>query len=148
MREILNKLRKLSEKTHSKKPFSWYLFILFVLLIINFLSSQKISPIFFGLTNNDKKSAVEFLQKIRQSPDFAQQLKYYENIYGPSLKNEVFAKELSRELKIKQLEQILENNHQSRDILYGLYQLYLEKDDKLMAEKYLKLAKEVDPGVK
>ena len=144
----MNKLRKLSEKTHSKKPFSWYLFILFVLLIINFLSSQKISPIFFGLTNNDKKSAVEFLQKIRRSPGFTQQLKYYENLYGPSIKNEVFAKELSRELKIKQLEQVLEKNFQSRDVLYGLYQLYLEKDDKIMAEKYLRLAKKVDPSIK
>lgn len=122
--------------------------ILIVFLSLNLYFSQKISPIFFRMANNDKKAAVEFLQKIRQATDFPQQLKYYENIYGTSLKTEVFAEELEREIKIKKLEQILEKNHQSRDVLYGLYLLYKEKGDKKIAEKYLSLVKEVDPTVR
>lgn len=127
-----------------KKQILTLLFFLFFLLL-NIYFSQKISPIFFGLVNNEKKSTVLFLQKIRDREDFDKQLKYFEEVFGPSIKNDVFAKELKRKSKIKQLEQILDKNLQARDVLYSLYLLNLEKSDKTAAEKYLKLAKEVDP---
>ncbi|MFH0979810.1 MAG: hypothetical protein V1803_02600 [Candidatus Roizmanbacteria bacterium] len=147
MKEILDKLRKLSGKTKSKNLVLCLMLISSVFLGSNIFFSQKISFLFFGLINNNRKSVVEFMQKIRQTPVFDQQLKYFENVYGPSLKNDVFTEEFERETKIKKLEQILQKNHQSRDILYSLYLLYKEKSDDLTAEKYLRLAKEVDPNI-
>ena len=81
-------------------------------------------------------------------PEFDGQLKYFEGVYGPSIKTQVFAEEKERERMINQFEQILEKNHQSRDVLYRLYKLYLEKGDKLIAEKYFRLAKAIDPTIK
>lgn len=148
MREILNKLYKLSKKNQIKKSFPWFFIFLTLFLIINISYSQKISSLFFGLANNDKIQTVRFLQKIRNTKNFNQQLKYYENIFGPSLKTEVFNKEIQREAKIKELEQILDKNPQSRDVLYSLYLLYLEKEEKTTAEKYLRSANQIDPDVK
>jgi len=155
MKQVLEKLGKLksfgdkvSFRPKWRNLFFLMIIFLLVFLLSNIYSSQKISSLFFSLINNDRKSVIEFLQKIRQMPYFPQQLKYYENIYGPPLKTEVFAEELEREVEITKLEQILEKNHQSRDILYGLFLLYKEKGNSLKAEKYLKLAKEVDPTIK
>lgn len=151
MKKIIKKLAQISFKT-SKRQINFFLIIfyifIFLFLSINIFFSQKISPIFFGLVNNDKRSVILFLQKIRNNNNFENQLKYFQEIFGPSLKNDVFAKELQRETKIKKLEQILEKNPQSRDVLYGLYLLNLEKGDLLNAKKYLRLVKEIDPDIK
>lgn len=151
MKKIIKKLAQMSFKT-SKRQSNFFLIIyyifIFLFLSINIFFSQNISPIFFGLVNNDKKSAVTFLQKIINHNNFENQLKYFEKIFGSSLKNDVFAKKLQREAKIKELEQILKKNPQSRDVLYGLYLLNLEKESQKTAEKYLKLAKEIDPEIK
>ncbi len=154
MKEILNKLRIVGANFNSPKnrPKKRLVFIasifLTFFLFLEIYFSQQISPLFFHLVNNDRKAAVEFLQKIRVLPSFSKQLDYFGNIYGFSLKTEVFSAERAREEKIKKLEQILEKNHQSRDILYSLYLLYKEKGDRFTANKYLKLAKEVDPTIK
>ena len=147
-KEILEKLQKFRKK--DKNLFLNTVFAVFIALFLffNIVFSQKISPIFFGLANNDRKSAVEFLQKIRSTREFYRRLKDYENVYGPSIKDEVFAKERAHNLAITKLEQILEKNHQARDVLYSLYELYLEKGDNNTAENYLKLAREVDPTIK
>ncbi len=132
-----------------KKYFFYGLiFVLSLFLFFNIFYSQKISSLFFGLINNDKKSAVLFLEKIREKKFFENQLKYFENFYGEDLKNEVFFKENQRNLKIKKLEQILEKNPQARDILYSLSLIYLEKNDIKKARKYLELVKEIDPEYK
>lgn len=147
MKKILGKLTKMSIKTKKDNLSILLVFLLLIFLCINVFFSQTISQIFFGMTINDNKSVVQFLQKVRDTKYFDQQLKYFENIYGPSLKTDVFAKERIRKAKIKQLEQILEKNSQSRDVLYSLFQLYWEENDKLTALKYLQLAKTVDPNV-
>jgi len=152
IKKILEKLQKFGNNMPLRTK-SRNLNLLFVILTLSFgffniYFSQNISPIFFGLSNNNKKSTIEYLQKIRKLPDFDQQLKYFEKIYGLSIKNDIFAKEINRELKIKQLEQILDKNSQARDVLYSLYLLNLEKGDKTHAEKYLKLAREVDLTIK
>lgn len=118
-----------------------------IFLVLNIYFSQNLSPIFFNLVNNDKKSVIDFLKNIRVSPEFEKQIKYFENIYGLSIRTEVFEEELQRESEIKQLEQILRRNPYSRDVLYRLYQLYLEKGDNKIAQKYLRLAKEIDPNI-
>ena len=148
MKEILDKLRKLSGKTKSKRMVMFLTVLLSVFLIFQIFFSQNLSPLFFGLTNNNKESIVSFMQKIRLTSDFPQQLNYFENIYGSAIKNEIFFKEIAQNQKITKFEQILKNNNQARDILYSLFLLYKEKGDNLKAEKYLRLAKEVDPNIK
>jgi len=153
IKKILEKLGKLknfgdSVSLRMKRNNLFLLIILLIFLLFNIYFSQKVSPIFFRMANNDKKAAVEFLQKIRRLPQFPKELKYYENIYGSTIKDEVFLEEKTRDLKITKFEQILEKNLQSRDILYSLYVLYLGKNDKKTAEKYLRLAREVDPTIK
>jgi len=140
MKEILDKFRKNLRLLPAV--------FLFIFLGLNIFFSQNISPIFYGLTNFDRKSVVLFLQKIRNQDDFKNQLNYFEEFFGTSLKNDVFAKELSRETRIKEFEQILKKNHYSRDVLYGLYQLYLEKGERNKAGEYLRQARAIDPLVK
>lgn len=153
-RRILNKLNKLSSKAkdHLKyqKNHALPLFLMFFLMIflgLNIFSSQNLSPIFFGIVNNDKNKTIDFLRNIRKLPEFDKQLKYFGSIYGTSINSEVFEEELKRDHEIKQLEQVLKKSYQSRDVIYRLYELYLEKGDKTKAEKYLKLAKKIDPNI-
>lgn len=122
--------------------------ILGFFLILNIYFSQNLSPVFFNLVNNDKKAVINFLKNIRLSPEFEKQIQYFEDIYGSSIKDDVLEEELHRESEIKKLEQILKKNPQSRDVLYRLYQLHLEKGDNKIAEKYFRLAKKVDPNIK
>ncbi len=120
-------------------------FILF--LIINLISSQTISSIFFKFVNNDRKATVSFLQKIKGLPDYQIILKMHDNIYGKSIRTEINLEESQKKALINNLEQQLTINPKARDILYGLYQLYLAEGDKNRAGEYLKRAKEIDPDI-
>jgi hypothetical protein len=114
-------------------------------LLINVASSQFISPLYYGLVDENKTSAIAYLRKIGSLPMFDKELDKYINIYGSGLFDEVFFKEKALETKIKYFEQIYQKNSNSRDIAYSLYQLYMEKGDEKTAEKYLKQAKIIDP---
>ena len=124
------------------------IFFTFSFLIFNLFYSQSVSPLYSQFVNENKKAVVEYLKKIKNLPSFNTQLFIFENIYDNQLKQDVFQEENGRNLQIKKLEQVLQINPKARDVLYGLYQLYLEKGDKITAGKYLKQAKEVDPDVK
>ena len=121
--------------------------IIFFLLFINIILSQKIDPLYLGLINNDKKATIDFLKKIKTQPYFPQELEKYKKIYGKTIEEEVFTQERQRKRMIKNLEQILEKNQKARDVLYGLFLLYEEDGDKTKAMEYLKRAKEVDPNI-
>ncbi|PJA55817.1 hypothetical protein CO165_01550, partial [Candidatus Roizmanbacteria bacterium CG_4_9_14_3_um_filter_33_18] len=70
------------------------------------------------------------------------------NIYGPTVREEIFQRENKKKVMINNLEQQLTINPKARDILYSLYQLYLAEGDKNRANDYLKRAREVDPSIK
>lgn len=120
-------------------------FVLF--LMINLISSQTISSIFFKFVNNDRKATVSFLQKIKDHPDYQIILKMHDNIYGKSIRSEIYSEESKKKALINNLEQQLTINPKARDILYSLYQLYLADGDKKKADYYLQRAKEVDPSI-
>jgi tetratricopeptide (TPR) repeat protein len=135
-------------KKRNKKHFTFLVAILiFAFLFLNLLYSQLISPLYPQFVNESKNTVVEYLKKIKTLSSFEIQLNVFENIYGRGIKEEVFQEDLVRNQKIKKLEQVLEKNPNSRDVLYSLYQLYWEKGDSLTAGKYLKLIKEVDPNI-
>jgi hypothetical protein len=125
-----------------------FVILLFAFLFLNLVFSQLISPYFFGFANNDRATTVSFLQKIKSLPEYQNVLEMNDNIYGQTIKTEIYSKESKKKALINNLEQQLTINPRSRDILYGLYQLSSAEGDKNRASYYLKLAKDVDPSIK
>ena len=125
----------------------FFFVLLFYFLFLNVVSSQIISPLYFKFINEDKKSVVSYLQKIKNLAIFDKELNKSKKLFGKDIENDVFRQDIERNDKIKEFEQVLIKNSQSRDILYGLYQLYLEKGQTVKAEKYLMQAKAIDPSI-
>lgn len=119
----------------------------FVFLLINIVSSQSISSIYFQLINDDKKATVEYLKKIKNLPDFKEELSRYQAVLGEQIKHEVFIEDEQRQQQIKKLEALLEKNPKARDVLYNLCLLYQQAGDKIKANKYLKKTVDVDPTI-
>ena len=139
---------KLIIKGKSIFLFFFLFLLLFIYLFLNILFSQNISSLFFGVIDNQKQAAVDYLKKIKLLPQFNKELEYYIQIFGKEIGDEVFRGEKERKEKITELEQLLTKNDRARDVLYGLYLLYKEDGNSLKAEKYLMKAKEIDPSIK
>lgn len=152
---IIEKLKKISHLKKNKNNNFFLIFTIKIILIffcllflsINIVFSQNISSLFLGVINFDKNSVVFYLQKIKNTPIFKDQLKYFENFYQESLESQVFAQENSQKQEIKKLEQILEKNPYSRDVLYRLFQDYQELGSQKKANEYLIKAKQLDPNL-
>ncbi|OGK12595.1 hypothetical protein A3C98_00675 [Candidatus Roizmanbacteria bacterium RIFCSPHIGHO2_02_FULL_37_15] len=119
----------------------------FSFLVLNLTLSQYISPLYFQLMKEDKNAAIRFLSKIKNLPYFLPLLEVNKNIYDNSLEQEVFAEDIKRKKIISQFESLLQKNPKSRDILYNLYLLHNEDGNKIMAQEYLRRAKEIDPSI-
>ena len=151
LKRILNRLNKVKKQSEKKgKWFSFSLrflkylgfFLSGVFLGFNIYFSQNLPKNFFGLVEFQKKSVIEFLEKIQKTKYFFSQLKYFETLYpNEDLKKEVFKKEKEKKQMIKKLEQILEKNPKSHDVLYSLFLLTKDKT-------YLKKAQEIDPEIR
>jgi len=124
-----------------------FFILIFVFLFLNLVYSQIIPSLYFKFINGDKKSAVIFLQKIKNLAIFNKELNKSKILFGNNIENDVFRADIERDLKIKEFEQILTKNPHSRDILYGLFQLYLEKGETVKAKEYLMQAKAIDPTI-
>ncbi|MFA6532927.1 MAG: tetratricopeptide repeat protein [Patescibacteria group bacterium] len=145
---IKNQILNIKNTIQGSKIFEFcFVILIFAFLFLNFSLSQFISPIYFQFVNNNKASAVNFLQKINNLPEYKRILEMNNNIYGSTIKEQIFAKNNIKKEMIKNLEQKLTINPKSRDVLYGLYQLYLEEGDKNQANDFLRRAKEVDPTI-
>lgn len=125
-----------------------FVILIFAFLFLNLINSQVISPIYFQMVNNNKKSTVTFLQKIKDLPEYQKILEMNNDIYGNTVKDEIFRQENKQKEVINNLEQKLIINPKARDVLYSLYQLYLAEGNKNKAADYLRRAKEVDPGIR
>ena len=125
-----------------------FVILLFAFCFLNLTYSQIISPIYFQFVNNDKDSTVSFLQKIKDLPEYQKILEMNNDIYGPTVKEEISRRKNKKKEMINYLEQQLIINPKARDILYSLYQLYLADGNKKSADDYLRQTKEVDPSLK
>ncbi len=123
-------------------------FILLLFISANILASQIISPVYLGVVNENQGSVISYLKKIRNLPLFVPEYRKFEVILGPQIWSGVFSKEIQRNGLINKLQSKLTLNSQSRDILYSLSLLYNAAGNTARSEKYLKLAKEVDPDIK
>ncbi len=138
----------MKKKSFISKPFSMVLaFILALFLLANIISSQTISPLYSGVVNENEAAVVAYLKKIKTLPIFPSQLAYYQTIYGPSLAQQVNLQDLQLKYQISRFKKGLQLNPYSRDVLYNLYLLYSDKEDKQMAQEYLRRAQAVDPNL-
>ncbi len=126
----------------------WIILVAVLFLTYNLIMSQKISSLYLGVTSYDRGSITSYLRNIRNLSIFENELKTNMNIYGKGVRDDVFSEEIKRIQTIQNFEQLLEKNPDSRDILYSLYLLYSQSDNKIMAEKYLLRAKTIDPDIK
>ncbi len=138
----------MAKKTNFKIYFWVGAGLLTFYLVANIVFSQKISPLFIGVVNENESTAVFFLKKIKTLPVFLTTLKLSESVFNKDLKNEVFSEDVQRKAEIKKYEQLLVKNPSSRDILYRLYQLYLADNNQRMAAEYFKRARTIDPLIK
>ena len=124
-----------------------FVILIFIFLFLNFVFSQIISPIYFQIIDHNKKATISFLQKIKDLPEYQKILEMNNNIYENTIKEEISRQENKKKEMINNLEQKLLINPRARDVLYGLYQLYLAEGYKNRAGEYLRRAKEIDPAI-
>lgn len=122
--------------------------LLLLYLFVNILSSQLISPLYFQIAKEDRKSVIVFLEKIKDFPSFPYFLDIHKKIYGNQIEQNVFAEEVKRKETIQNLELLLRRNSKSRDILYRLSLLYREEGNQTKADEYLNKAKVIDLVIK
>ncbi len=120
-------------------------FLLLIFLLLNIVTSQTVSSLYYEIINDKEAPVASFLKKIRFLPEFANIFKMNKNIYGPSLANDVFQDQKQRQDLIKKFEQALSQNPQSPEALYNLSLLYRKEGDPIKANDYLNRAKEIDP---
>jgi len=121
--------------------------LVFLILILNIISSQSISFIYFKFVNNDKPLTIAFLQKIKTLPEYEKILEMNNNIYRSTVKAEIIRQENTKKDLINNLKQQLTINPKARDVLYSLYQLNLAEGNTTKANNYLRQARKVDPNL-
>ena len=120
---------------------------LLLIVIINIISSQAISPLYFQLVNENKDSIVRFLTLIKPAPFFMKEYIRYKNTYGASIDTVVFKEDKETEKQIQKLEGALNKNPQARDILIELSRLYKNMGDSNTSNKYEEKARSIDPSI-
>jgi tetratricopeptide (TPR) repeat protein len=140
-------------KMKDKKNYFYYWFkisLSFVatfFLIFNLYFSQKVSPLYEKLINNEKQAVISYLKKIKKQPFFKSELKKFTQIFNQPIVKEVFFEDEQRKIKIQKLKEALKKNPKSRDILTNLAILYYEDGNDKLAQEYFNKAKEVDPNL-
>ncbi len=148
------KVKKEEKKITKNSPLRnilplFLMFFLGIYLFLNIYYSQNLSPLLISLTKNeDYQSVVTYLKKIEGTKYFSDELKKYQRVYGDKLLNDVFADKVKIEKTIKEFEQLLKVNPDSRDLLYWLYRLNQMIGNEEKAKEYFKRAREIDPMVK
>lgn len=123
--------------------------VLFLFLAANIYASQVVDPLFYQLTGGpSSKAAVALLTKLSSTDQFAAQLAFFTDMFGPEFQKEVFRTKTERARRIIAYQQLLQKNPKHRDVLLALAGLYLENEDKESAAIYYKRAKAVDPWLK
>ncbi len=129
--------------------------VLILYLALNIVASASISPVYFHLVNSLQggsvkkyESVVEFLKSVRTTPVFTEELAFYRAQYGTRVQDAVYANDKKRRATIGILEQLLQKNPRSPQVLYRLSLLYTEDGNVKKAQDYLEKAKELDPGIK
>lgn len=119
-----------------------------IFILLNILSSQTVSSLFFGFSQGKKEESVDFLKKVREEVYFPGLFDRISGYFNEDLNDEVYSETLQRQSKIQELLALLSRNPKARDVLYNLHVLYLLEGEEEIAQDYLKRAQEVDPEIK
>jgi tetratricopeptide (TPR) repeat protein len=128
----------------------WYFMggVLTMYLLLNIISSQFVSSLYFGLVNNDRDAIRGFLTRIKILPEFKSEMEKYKNILGASIEDEVYQHSVEVQEAITRLEDVSDSGVRSKDIYYSLYLLYNEIGNQNRAQEYLRRARSIDPSIK
>ena len=118
--------------------------LLTVGLFYNIAAVSQLTPFYAKVTSSDNDSVVYFFKQAKSLSDFYSLLHQIRQTFK-LYENQVFAEERRRQDHIKKLEQLLQQNPNSRDILYSLSVLYKREGLRSKAAEYLQKAREIDP---
>lgn len=124
-------------------------FVLSLFISLNIAASQNSVPdLYFSFVTENPQAVTETLERTQRLKEYPEILAMQREIYGPTIDEHISSETNSRNEKIKYLESILQNNPESRDILYTLSILYRQNNQDSLSEQYLNRAKAVDPWIK
>lgn len=140
-------------KTKKKAHLSVTLFVLgfclYLFVSLNIVASQKTVPdLYFSFVTGNQQAVSDTLDRMQYLPEYPQILAMQREIYGPVIDEHILQEKQTRESSIKNLEAALQQNTNSRDILYALSILYRQNGNDVQSQQYLERAKEVDPWLK
>lgn len=115
-------------------------------LIANILYSQFMPDQYFSLLRGEDAMLVEIFQKGKESPYF---LRLFPEVNEKMAEHEsvIYADTHQRRSQIDIIKQSLEQNPESRDLLYALYILYKQEGQRDRAQEYLDRARQIDPTI-
>lgn len=120
--------------------------ILIVFLMINIVASQMVNDLYLRFVQEDEAAEVAFFKIARDLPEFQEVMPYTAGTYR-ELSDEINQDNVTRLEQIKELEILLEQNPNARDVLYAISQLYEQSGETGKAAEYLKRAQEIDPSL-
>lgn len=127
---------------YSGKVIIMFIFILFC--FFNAVASQMISPLYFQLVKENPQAEVQFIKTVRLLPEFQAIFPEIRETFV-TYEKDVYADERKRRQTIQELENLLEENAQARDVLYALSLLYEHDGNQTKANEYLQRAHQIDP---
>lgn len=124
-------------------------FVLSLFITLNIAASQSSVPnLYFSFVTENPQAVTETLDRIQHVKEYPEILAMQREIYGPLIDEHISQENASRNAKIKYLEAALQNNPESRDILYALSVLYIASGQYDRSNQYFERAKAVDPWIK
>lgn len=118
--------------------------LLFIFLLLNIVSSQTVSSLFFDIAHEDPLAAVSFLHLTKRLPGFEE----YKKTFTFDVLHQFTVEEFNQQREIRSLERLLEKNPSARDVLYRLSLFYEQEGNQARAQEYLNRAQEIDPNIK
>lgn len=129
---------------YSVKVVVMFIFILFC--FFNGVASQIMPNLYFQLVKEDPQAEVAFFKTARLLPEFKALFPEIRQSFTQHEK-EIYADERNTRTRIAELEELLKENPQSRDVLYALSLLHEQEGNTGKAAEYLQKAKALDPAV-
>lgn len=121
--------------------------ILFIFVFTNYYFSQSFNQSFFNIVYAPTdKNINDFLQKIKTSKYYSDQLNYFSTL-NPKIGAIIIHNNEQKLNEIKKYNEFLGKNPNSRDILLKIAVLNLELGNTKEAEVYYKKAKQIDPEI-
>lgn len=115
-------------------------------VVLNVVASQMVNPLYERFVAEEVEAQVAFYKIARTLPEF-QDLYEANTLTLQSLEPEINKDDVTRLDKIRKLETLLEQNPNSRDLLYVISTLYQQSGDETSAQEYREKALQIDPSL-